>query len=171
MKYLVPADHFLVVLLQDLQDALIEVSLQRVIVFDAFLFHEGLDLRIAIPLLAFIFITADVHVLVRKQPGHFTQEHVEKLVCLIARGVERGLKDSCAALNLVRAGGAAELRVSYQPARAMAGNIKLGHNPNAAVARVSNDLAHLVLGVEETVRSERMKLGKLLALDAKALVF
>src|SRR5437868_3788538 len=151
MKYFIPADHFLVVLLQDLQDALIEVSLQRVIVFNVFLFQEGLDLRIAIPLLAFVFITPNVHVLVGKQRGHLTEKRVKKLVCRFACGIERGLKDSRAALNFVRAGRAAELWISNQPARAVAGNIKFGHYSNAAIASVSNDLAHLVLSVEETV--------------------
>ena len=121
------------------------------IVFDAFLFHEGLDLRIAIPLFALILVAADVHIRVRKQSGHLAQEPVEEFVCLFARRIERRLKDSRAALNLVRTGGAADLGISNQPARTVSGNIKLRHYPNAAVASVGNDLAHLVLCVEETV--------------------
>ena len=130
---------------------MIEISLQGVIVFEAFLFHEGLDLGIAIPLLAFVFIAADVDIRVGKQRAHFTKKAVEEFVCQFARGIERGLKDSCAPLNFIRTGSAAELRISNQPARAMAGNIKLWHHPNAAVPSISNDLAHLVLGVEETI--------------------
>ena len=52
----------------------------------------------------------------------------------------------------------------------MPGNIKLRHYANAAVTRVGDDLAHLVLCIEETIGAERVEFGKLLALDAKALV-
>ena len=77
------------------------------IVFDSLLFHEGLNLRIAIPLLAFILITADVHVGIRKKRGHLAQKSIEKLVGLLAGRIESWFKDSGAALNFIRAGSAA----------------------------------------------------------------
>ena len=52
----------------------------------------------------------------------------------------------------------------------MPGNIKLRHYSNAPIASVGNDLAHLVLRIEETIGAERVQFGKLPALDAKALV-
>ncbi len=121
------------------------------IVFDAFLFHEGLNLRIAGPLLAFILIAADVHIGVRKKRGHLAQKTIKKFVGLLAGRIESRLKNSRASFNLVRAGSAAHLRITNQPARAVAGNIKLRHYANAAVTSVSDNLAHLVLGVEKTI--------------------
>src|SRR5215831_9249243 len=52
----------------------------------------------------------------------------------------------------------------------MAGHIELRHHPNPTLRRISNDLAGLILGVEEPVRSQLMQLGKFLALDSKSLV-
>src|SRR5258706_5211755 len=147
-----------------------EVSLQLVIAFDSSRFHEGLDLWIAVPLLTFVFVTADVHVSIRKQRGHLTQKSVKKFVGLFARRVERRLKDSRAAFNFERAGSTTHLRVTNEPAGAVAGNIKFRHYPNAALARISNNLAHLILRIEQTIGAERVELGELLTFDAKALV-
>ena len=52
----------------------------------------------------------------------------------------------------------------------MPGNIKFRHDPNAAVTSIGDDLAHLVLRVEETIGAKCVEFGKLLTLDAKALV-
>src|SRR6185295_18897300 len=101
MEYFLPANHFLTVLLKNLQDLLIEVSLQRVVVLNPFLFHEGLNLWIAVPLLAFILVAANVHVGVRKQRRHLTQKAVKEFVCLLAAGIECRLKNAYAALDLI----------------------------------------------------------------------
>src|SRR5205814_10577128 len=95
---------------------------------------------------------------------------VKKLVGLLARRIQCRLKNSGAAFNRVRPWSAAHFRITNQPTRAMTGNIKLGHDANAAVASISDDLTHLILCVEETIRTERMKFGKLLAFDAETLV-
>ena len=60
--------------------------------------------------------------------------------------------------------------MGHQPARAVSRNIKLRHNANAAIASVSDDLSDLILRVIVAVRSKLMQLGKLLALDTKALI-
>ncbi len=52
----------------------------------------------------------------------------------------------------------------------MTGNIKLGHYPNAAVTSIGNNLAHLVLRVEETIGSQCLEPGKFSALDAETLI-
>ena len=52
----------------------------------------------------------------------------------------------------------------------MSWNIKLRHYPNTTITSVVNDLAHLVLRVEETIGAEGVESGKLLALDTKTLV-
>src|ERR1700682_5043889 len=108
-----------------------------------------------------------MHVSVRKKQRHLAQKSVKKLVGLLARRIERRLKNSCATLNLVRAGGTADLRITDLPACAVTGNIKLGHYANAALTSKGNDLAHLVLRVEETIGTQRMESGKSLALHAK----
>src|SRR5436190_5984493 len=107
MQYFLPANHLLAMLLQNLQHALIKISLQSVIVLDAFLFHEGLDLQISIPLLAFVFIAPNMHVSVREKPRHLTQKSVEKLVSLFASRIECRLEDAGAALDCERAGSTA----------------------------------------------------------------
>ncbi len=61
--------------------------------------------------------------------------------------------------------------MAYQPARAVTGNIKLRHDANAAIASVSDDLSHLFLRVVVAVGAKLMQFRKLLALDAKSLVF
>src|SRR5213076_516304 len=105
-----------------------------------------------------------------KKRGHLAQEGVKKLVGLVARRIERRFKNAGAAFNFERAGSTAHLWITNQPTGAVTGNIKLGHYSNAAVTRVGNDLAHLVLCVEEAVGTKRMELGKFFTLDAKALV-
>ena len=140
------------------------------IVFNSLLFHKGLDLRIAIPLLAFVLISANVHVGIREKSSHLTQKSIKKLVGLFAGWIESRLKNSCAALNFVRPRSAADFRVTNQPTGAVPRNIKLRHYSNATVTRISNDFAHLVLRIEETIGAERVEFGKLPALDAKALV-
>src|SRR5215813_6103555 len=60
--------------------------------------------------------------------------------------------------------------MTHEPTGTVPGNIELRHYANATLARVSDDLAHLVLSVEETIGTEGVKPGKFLALDAKALI-
>src|SRR5947207_582405 len=170
MQYLFPPNHLLAVLLQDFQNPLIKVCLQSVIVLDTLLLHKGLNLRIAVPLFAFIFVTTDMDVSIRKECGHLTQERVEKFVCLLAGWIERRFKDSRAAFNLVGTRRAAEFRISHQPTCAVSGDIKLGHHANSAFAGVSDDLAYLLLRVIKAVRSQCMKFGKFLAFNPEALV-
>src|SRR5947207_10924332 len=113
MQYLFPPNHLLAVLLQDFQNPLIKVCLQSVIVLDAFLFHEGLNLRIAVPLFAFILIATYMDISIRKERGHLTQERVEKFVCLLAGWIESRFKDSSFAFNLVGTWSVAEFRIYH----------------------------------------------------------
>ena len=52
----------------------------------------------------------------------------------------------------------------------MSRDIELGHYPDAAVAGVGDDLAHLVLGVVAAIGPQLVKLREDLALDPEALV-
>src|ERR1043166_1540825 len=52
----------------------------------------------------------------------------------------------------------------------MTGHIELRNDANSAFGRISNNLARLILCVEEPVRTHLLQLGKLLTLDPKSLV-
>src|SRR5688572_22284368 len=124
MKDLVPADHFLAVFLQDLQDSLIEIRLQGMVILDAFFFHKGLNLRIPVPLFALVLVPTDVHVSIRKECGHLAQKHVKEFVGRFSSRIQRWLKDSCGAFNLVWTRSATQFRMSHQPAGSVARYVK-----------------------------------------------
>src|SRR5687767_3535956 len=147
LQNLVPTNHLLAILLKDLQEARVEVSLQRVVVFDSFLFHKSLNGRVSVPLFPFILVAADVHVCVGKQSCHFTKKGVEKLVDLFARGIESRLKYSRAALNRIWTRRTAEFRMANKPTRAVAGYVKLRNDANTTIASVSDNFFYLVLCV------------------------
>src|SRR5262249_53241502 len=140
LQDLIPADHLLLMLLQNLQQARVEVRLQSMIVLDALLLHESLNRGIAIPLLAFVLVAADVQVLVREERRHLTQKRVEKFVDLLTCRIESRLEDAGPALDRVWTRRAAELRITDEPARAVSGNIKLRHHANAAIASIRDEL-------------------------------
>src|SRR6185295_11583401 len=114
---------------------------------------EGLNLWIAVPLLAFILVAANMHVSVREQRRHLTQKAVKEFVRLVTGGVECRLKDTYAALDLVWTRCAAQLGMSNQPTCCVTGDVKLRHHANAAIGCIGNDLAHLILSVVNPVRS------------------
>jgi hypothetical protein len=49
-------------------------------------------------------------------------------------------------------------------------HVKLRHHADAALSRVSDNLASLILGIEQTIGTQLMELRKLFALDPKTLV-
>src|SRR5438552_12404714 len=140
------------------------------IVLYSFVLHEGLYLRISVPLLAFILISPDVDICVRKKRRHLTKKLIEKLVNLLARGIERRLKNSHATFNRVRTRRTAQLGITNQPTGAMTGYVKLGNDTDGALAGVTDKLPYLVLAVIESIRSHLMKLRKFFALNAKSLI-
>src|SRR3984893_11364102 len=121
------------------------------IVLNAFVLHEGLYLRIFVPLLAFVLISADVDIRVREKRRHLTKTRIENIVNLLARGIERRLKNSRSAFNRVGTRRTAQLRVTDQPTGAVTGYVKLRNDPDAALAGVINDLPYLFLAVVETI--------------------
>jgi hypothetical protein len=64
------------VLLKNLRDAPVEVSLKRALVGEVVLRHEGLNLRVEPPVFARHLVAADVHVGVWKERGHLAEEAV-----------------------------------------------------------------------------------------------
>jgi hypothetical protein len=53
----------------------------------------------------------------------------------------------------------------------MPGHVELRHHANATFGGIGNDLARLILRIEEPVRTHLMQLGKFLAFNPEALVF
>src|SRR5215217_3651544 len=158
LQDLVPADHLLAMLLQNLQQACVEVSLQRVIVLDPLLLHVSLDRRIAVPLLTFVLVAADVQVVVRKERRHLAQKRLEKFVDLFARRIEGGLEYTRPPFNGVWTRCATELRITNEPTGAVTGYIKLRHDANAAIAGIRDDLFDLFLRIVVAVRSKLVQL-------------
>src|ERR1019366_3729136 len=65
---------------------------------------------------------------------------------------------------------AGKLGISDEPRPAVAGDVELGHHADAAIMRVCNEVANLVLRVKHPVGAHSRKLGKDLALDTETLV-
>src|ERR1700758_3121516 len=66
--------------------------------------------------------------------------------------------------------GAADLRISHHPAHTVAGYIELRHHANTALARIGNNLAHLLLSIELAIRADSRELRIDLAFGAETLV-
>src|SRR6266511_1971975 len=121
------------------------------IVLFAFLFHEGLNLWVPVPLFTLVLISADVHISIREKGRHFPQKSIEKLVDLVACGIEGRLKNSGCTFDRIRTRRTAEFRITNQPTCAVTGDIKLWHDTDAARAGIINNLSDLILRVVETI--------------------
>src|SRR5579871_4542156 len=166
MKNFVPADHDLVVLCQDLFQALIEIRLQVLIVLHAVGVNVFLNLRIRVPLLAVDLVAADVEIGIGKQLGHFGDEFVEELVGLFAGWIE----DRIALFERKGAWAACEFGISDDPRAAVARHIKFWNDPNAALVRIGNEIANLGLRVELIVGAHARQFGEDFALGTESLI-
>src|SRR6266508_3670561 len=103
------------------------------IVLYAFLFHEGLNLWVPVPLFTLVLISADVHISIREKGRHFPQKSIEKLVDLVACGIEGRLKNSGCTFDRIRTRRTAEFRITNQPTCAVQ-DVKLdgGHRVKVA---------------------------------------
>ena len=170
MEDLVPADHFFAVLSDNFQNALIEITLQRMIVRDVVLFHERLDILVGVPVLAVVLIAPDMQIFIREQPGHLGEELIEEIIDRVAGGIEYRVHDAPVALDGVRSRSAAQFRVTDQPAGGVGRHVELRHHPDAAVIRIGDDLADLFLGEVESVGAHFMQFRKGFRFDPEALV-
>src|SRR5579871_3470938 len=132
--------------------------------------HERLNVLGLFPLLAIHFIAANVEVRVRKQRGHFADKLVEKLVSCFARWIHRGIENTKFALDLIRPRAARQLRVSDEPTRGVSRHVEFGYHADAAIARVSDHVANLILRVIVAIGTELVQFWKALALDPESLV-
>src|SRR5262252_4632395 len=170
MQNLVPPYHDLAVAQdQDLQAA-VEVALQIMGILEMVLAFKPADLLAGFPLLAVDFVAADMKVLIGKQSRHLADEIVEEVISVVPGGIHGSVVHTVHSRDLVRARFAREVGISHKPAGGMPGHVKLRNHTNAAIARVGDYVADLVLGVVLAIGGELLKLGKPLALHAEAVV-
>src|SRR6266446_4266737 len=112
-----------------------------------------------------------MEIMIGEKSGHLADELVEELISLLVGRVHRGIENAPFALNLVWPGSARQLWMANKPRRTVARHVEFRHYTNAAVARIRNQVANLVLRVVQPVRTQSVQLGKFLALDAEALIF
>src|ERR1700719_2160119 len=147
-----------------------EIAQQLTAAFESMFFAKILDRGIPLPLRIQHFIAADMEIRVGKERSHFTDETIQKCVDVLARRIQRGLKDPPFPLDLKRSRCAGNFGISGQPTGGVAGNIELGHHPEAALRRVGNYLAYFGLGIELTIGTPLLQFRKDLALYAETLV-
>ncbi len=171
MQNLVPAFHQLSVFGHDLQDAPIEVGLQRVEIGQLVSLHESFDRGALRPLALFrYFVAADVEIGVGEQTRHLADESVEKCVGGFARRIHGRDENAGLAYDLVGSFAAGEIRIPGEPTSRVAGHIKLRNHAHAAIARIGDHVADLRLRVIQTVGAFLVEARKFLALDAESLV-
>src|SRR5260370_26978412 len=168
MQYLVPPEHQLVVLGQNLLQALIVVGLQILIILHAMGMDESLDLRIGVPKLAIDLVSANVEVSVGEELRHLVDELVEKFIRVLLGRIRYSIRPF--GIDLKRAGAAGQFRISGKPGPAVAGCVELGNDPDTAIMSIGDEFADFALRVIEAFRSHLMQLGELLALDAETLI-
>src|SRR6266446_5568011 len=112
-----------------------------------------------------------MEIMIGEKSGHLADELVEELISLLVGRIHRGVEHAPFALNLVWPGSARQLWMANKPRRTVARHVEFRHYTNAAVARIRNQVANLVLRVVQPVRTQSVQLGKFLALDAEALIF
>ena len=161
----------LLLLCDDYLNALIEVSLQRVVVFYMVGLHPCLDALILVPVFSIYLVSTDVEVCIGEESRHFGEDRVQELVGCLLRGVEWGtIFVEVASDECDRASGGCQLRIGREPAHGVPWNIKLRNYADATFAGVEDEITHLSLRVEESSRSELSKLGASPTLHAKTLV-
>ena len=140
------------------------------VVLEAPLLLEGDEALRLVPVLAVHLVAPDVEVRVGEEGSHLAEEAVQEVEHLLPGGIQGGVHDPPLPLDRVRAGHRGELGVAHEPARRVAGDVELRVDPDPALARVRDDLLHLLLRVEEAVRAHPVELGVKAALHAEPLV-
>src|SRR5207302_4589314 len=161
-------NHQLVVLRQDLLQALIEVGLQILVILHAVRVDERLDPQIGVPVLSIDLIPANVKVGVGEKLGHLVDELLEEFISPFLGGISNGIRSL--RIDLVRTGVAGQFWISDKPRPTVAGRIELREDADAAIVRVGHKVAELALRIIHAIGSHLVQLRKALALDAKALV-
>src|ERR1700680_980830 len=158
-------------LLKKFEEALVEIILQRGRVLETVFAHEALDARIGLPLYAVVLIASDVHAVVGKDCPHLRDESIEKFIGAFARRIHHRIEDAELAFDVERAGRAGEIGIPDEPCTGVSRDVELGHDADAAVARIGNNVAGLLLSIEESVGAQPREFRERSTLDAKTLVF
>src|SRR5579863_2957117 len=133
--------------------------------------HKDLDARICLPLFPVVLVASDVHEVVGEDGCHLSNESIEEFISALSRGIHHRVEDAEFALDFEGAGRAGEIGISHKPCAGMSRHIELGNYADAASARVGNNFAGLLLGIEKPIGSQLSELGKCPALHAETLVF
>ena len=158
-------------LLKKFEEPLVEIILQRGRVLETVFAHEPLNPRIGLPLHPVIFIASDVHEVVGENRRHLCDESIEKFIGALARRIHHRIEDAELAFDVERAGSAGEIGIPDEPCTGVSRHVELGHDADAAVARIGNNFAGLLLSIEESVGAQPCEFRERSTLDAKTLVF
>ena len=150
---LVPAYHLASLGVQIGLDALQLIALQLGLGSQAELLHLRLAVRAALPAQTRGLVAAYVDVLAREKLADLIQHVLQELEGALLAQTEHVLADSPGGAHLVRAAGAAELRVAGQGSHGMARHFYLRNHGNLACSGVCDYVAYLILGVEAAVRT------------------
>src|SRR5712692_5516480 len=105
-----------------------------------------------------------------KNPGHFADQVIEKLVDFLVRRVHCRIEYSPLPLDFVGSLSASQLWMTNEPRSAMSRHVEFRHHTNSAIPGVSDQIADLILRVVEGVGTQFVKFRKFPALGTKALV-
>ena len=142
---------------EELLDAGGHVALQLflggevVMVLESQRLDAGLAQRAFPPPVLRALVAADMDVLGREDVHHLGQDILQEGEGFLLAHAEDISGDAPAGPDLVRAAGAAQLRIGGEGRDHVAGKIDLGDDDDVAVGRVGHDLAHLILGIETAV--------------------
>src|SRR5690348_16565746 len=95
---------------------------------------------------------------VGKKAGYLPDETIQKCINLLARGVERRLKDAPFAFDLKGPWRARKFGISDQPTGSVTGNIELGNHPDATLRSVSHHPPYFGLRIELSVGTQLLEL-------------
>ena len=96
-------------------------------------------------------VAADVDVLGREDVQHLGQDVLQEGEGFLLAHAEDVFGDAPAGPDVIRAAGAAQLRIGGQGRDHVAGQVHLRDDGDVALRGVGHDLAHLVLGIETAV--------------------
>ncbi len=86
-----------------------------------------------------------------KMACHLCDKCIEKLVGAFARRIHHRIEDAELPLDVEGTGSAGEIGIADEPCTGVSRHVELRHDTDAAVARIGNNFAGLLLGIEKSV--------------------
>jgi hypothetical protein len=112
-----------------------------------------------------------VHEVVGEDGCHLCDKSIEEFVGAFSRRIHHRIENAELALDVEGAGRAREIGISDEPCTGVPRHVELRHDPDAAVARIGNNFAGLLLRIEESVGAQPSEFWEKPTLHAEALVF